>query len=112
MLIVGGGDGGVAREVAKHPNVESIVLVEIDEQVLNVSKKYLPFVGRGLTHPKLRVHIGDGFKFMAEHQQEYDIIITDSSDPVGMYSLIENKVFTFFLVKEFKKIIVFKLKLL
>uniref|UniRef100_A0A1B6E4G1 Spermidine synthase n=1 Tax=Clastoptera arizonana TaxID=38151 RepID=A0A1B6E4G1_9HEMI len=83
VLIVGGGDGGVVREVAKHPCVESIVLVEIDEQVLNVSKKYLPFMCKGLFNPKLTIHIGDGFKYMSEHQQEYDVIITDSSDPVG-----------------------------
>lgn len=83
VLIVGGGDGGVAREVAKHPAVESIHQVEIDEKVMKVSKTYLPFMGKGLTHPKLTVHIADGFKFMAQHRQEFDIIITDSSDPVG-----------------------------
>lgn len=83
VLIVGGGDGGVAREVAKHPTVESIHQVEIDEKVMKVSKTYLPFMGKGLTHPKLTVHVADGFKFMAQHRQEFDIIITDSSDPVG-----------------------------
>ncbi|XP_049806575.1 spermidine synthase [Schistocerca nitens] len=83
VLIVGGGDGGVAREVAKHPSVESIVQVEIDPKVLEVSKQFLPFMGQGLSHPKLKIHIGDGFKFMADHEEEFDIIITDSSDPVG-----------------------------
>jgi spermidine synthase len=85
VLIVGGGDGGVAREVAKHPDVESIVQVEIDSHVLEVSKKFLPFMGTGLTNPKLTLHVGDGFQFMAQHCQEFDVIITDSSDPVGMY---------------------------
>ncbi|XP_021914949.1 spermidine synthase isoform X3 [Zootermopsis nevadensis] len=83
VLIVGGGDGGVAREVAKHPGVESIVQVEIDSHVLEVSKKFLPFMGTGLTNPKLTLHVGDGFRFMAQHRQEFDVIITDSSDPVG-----------------------------
>ncbi|XP_066995386.1 spermidine synthase isoform X2 [Anabrus simplex] len=83
VLIVGGGDGGVAREVTKHPLVESVVQVEIDERVLNVSRKYLPFMSAGLSHPKLNVQVGDGFKFMSEHKQEFDVIITDSSDPVG-----------------------------
>ncbi|XP_069678479.1 spermidine synthase [Periplaneta americana] len=83
VLIVGGGDGGVAREVAKHPDVESIVQVEIDSHVLEVSKKYLPFMGVGLNNPKLTLHVGDGFRFMAQHRQEFDVIITDSSDPVG-----------------------------
>ncbi|PSN53273.1 Spermidine synthase [Blattella germanica] len=83
VLIVGGGDGGVAREVAKHPDVETIVQVEIDSKVLEVSKKYLPFMGKGLSNPKLNLHVGDGFRFMAQHQNEFDVIITDSSDPVG-----------------------------
>ena len=85
VLIVGGGDGGVAREVAKHPDVESIVQVEIDSHVIEVSKKFLPFMGAGLTNPKLTLHVGDGFRFMAQHRQEFDVIITDSSDPIGMY---------------------------
>lgn len=85
MLIVGGGDGGVAREVAKHPSVESITQVEIDEEVMQVSKQHLPFMGCGLTSPRLQVHVGDGFKFMADHQKEFDVIITDSSDPVGKF---------------------------
>lgn len=83
VLIVGGGDGGVAREVAKHPSVETIVQVEIDSRVVEVSKKYLPFMGSGFSHPKLTLHIGDGFKFMAKHEKQFDVIITDSSDPVG-----------------------------
>jgi spermidine synthase len=87
VLIVGGGDGGVAREVAKHPDVESIVQVEIDSRVLDVSKKFLPFMGAGLASPKLTLHVGDGFRFMAQHRQEFDVIITDSSDPVGMYMI-------------------------
>lgn len=57
-MIVGGGDGGVAREVAKHPQVERIVQVEIDPKVLEVSKKYLPSMGVGLDHPKVTLNIG------------------------------------------------------
>ncbi|XP_035720087.1 spermidine synthase-like [Vespa mandarinia] len=83
VLIVGGGDGGVAREVAKHPNVERIVQVEIDSTVLEVSKKYLPFMGVGLDNPKVTLNVGDGFEFMKQHTKEFDVIITDSSDPIG-----------------------------
>ncbi|XP_078053188.1 spermidine Synthase [Augochlora pura] len=83
VLIVGGGDGGVAREVAKHPQVEKIVQVEIDEMVLKVSKEYLPMMGAGLDHPKVTLFVGDGFEFLKQRKQEFDIIITDSSDPVG-----------------------------
>ncbi|XP_022814661.1 spermidine synthase [Spodoptera litura] len=83
VLIVGGGDGGVAREVAKHPKVKEIIQVEIDEKVIEVSKKYLPFMAVGFDSPKLKLHVCDGFEFMANHKHEFDVIITDSSDPVG-----------------------------
>ncbi|XP_045495271.1 spermidine synthase [Colias croceus] len=83
VLIVGGGDGGVARDVAKHPKVKEIVQVEIDEKVIEVSKKYLPFMAVGFESEKLKLHVGDGFEFMKNHSQEFDVIITDSSDPVG-----------------------------
>ncbi|KAG8235725.1 hypothetical protein J437_LFUL016360 [Ladona fulva] len=83
VLIIGGGDGGVAREVAKHPDVETIIQCEIDERVVELSRKYLPFMASGFDNPKLTLHIGDGFEFMGKHQKEFDVIITDSSDPVG-----------------------------
>ncbi|KAK2557384.1 Spermidine synthase [Acropora cervicornis] len=76
VLIIGGGDGGVIREVVKHPAVESIVLCEIDE-------KYLPKMACGFSSSKLTQFIGDGFEYMKEHENEFDVIITDSSDPVG-----------------------------
>lgn len=83
VLIVGGGDGGVAREVAKHPLVEEIHQVEIDERVIAVSKQFLPHMAVGFDSPKLTLHIGDGFEFMRTHSNAFDVIITDSSDPVG-----------------------------
>jgi len=83
VLIIGGGDGGVIREVVKHPAVESIVLCEIDEKVIEVSKKYLPKMACGFSSSKLTQFIGDGFEYMKEHENEFDVIITDSSDPVG-----------------------------
>lgn len=83
VLIIGGGDGGVAREVAKHPCVQRVTQCEIDEKVVEVSKKYLPFMAEGFDSPKLTLHIGDGLQFIKETNQKFDIIITDSSDPVG-----------------------------
>ncbi|XP_012276735.1 spermidine synthase [Orussus abietinus] len=83
VLIVGGGDGGVAREVAKHPDVEKVVQVEIDALVLEVSRKYLPFVSVGLDHPKVTLNVGDGFEFLKNHVGEFDVVITDSCDPIG-----------------------------
>ena len=83
VLIVGGGDGGVAREVIKHPSVKEVHQVEIDGRVVEVSKKYLPFMACGFDSPKVHLTIGDGFEFMKNHREQFDVIITDSSDPVG-----------------------------
>lgn len=57
--------------------------VEIDRSVIEVSKKYLPFMSQGFQSPKLNLHVADGFAFMEKCDQKYDVIITDSSDPVG-----------------------------
>jgi spermidine synthase len=83
VLIIGGGDGGVAREVAKHPLVKSITQCEIDQEVINVSKKYLPNMAKGFDSPKMNLYVGDGFEFMNSHRNQFDVIITDSSDPEG-----------------------------
>lgn len=83
VLVIGGGDGGVLREVVKHESVEKAILCDIDEAVIRVSKKYLPGMSIGYQHPAVDVHIGDGFKFLADRKNEFDVIITDSSDPEG-----------------------------
>lgn len=83
VLIVGGGDGGVAREVVKHPLVEEVHQVEIDDRVVEVSKQFLPFMASGFDSPKMKLTIGDGFEYMKNHVAEFDVIITDSSDPIG-----------------------------
>ena len=71
------------REVVKHSTVETAVLCDIDESVIRLSKKYLPGMSVGFIHPNVSVHIGDGFKFLADKKNEFDVIITDSSDPEG-----------------------------
>lgn len=83
VLIVGGGDGGAAREVAKHPDVERITLVDIDDRVIELSRQYLPRLSLGLNNPKVNISVGDGFEYLRDHRGEFDVIITDSSDPVG-----------------------------
>ncbi|EGT49477.1 hypothetical protein CAEBREN_25958 [Caenorhabditis brenneri] len=83
VLIIGGGDGGILREVLKHDTVEKVVMCEIDQMVIDVAKKYLPGMSSGFTHPKLDLFVGDGFEFLKNHVNEFDVIITDSSDPVG-----------------------------
>ena len=92
-MIIGGGDGGVAREVVKHPLVESVVQCEIDEDVINAARKYLPNMAVGFDSPKLTLHIGDGFEFMKNHQAEFDVIIADTSDPDGTY-IFQLKIFS------------------
>ncbi|KAH7643516.1 hypothetical protein DERF_011092 [Dermatophagoides farinae] len=83
VLIIGGGDGGVAREVAKHPLVKHVVQCEIDSEVVEISKKYLPFMGVGFENEKLKLFFQDGYEYVRNHKNEFDVIITDSSDPKG-----------------------------
>ncbi|MDB4897014.1 MAG: spermidine synthase [Firmicutes bacterium] len=84
VLVVGGGDGGMVREVVKHPGVEHVDLVEIDGRVIETSKQYFPDIAVALTgNPKVHIHVADGIKWVAEHEAEYDVIIIDSSEPVG-----------------------------
>jgi len=83
VLVIGGGDGGVIREVARHKGVKRIDLCEIDEMVIEVSKKYLPFTACGFDDPRVTVHVEDGATFMVRNKAAYDVIIVDSSDPIG-----------------------------
>lgn len=84
VLIVGGGDGGVAREVAKHACVKHIDMAEIDKMIPEVSKRFFPKLASGFNDARLQVHLGDGVKFLEEcPEATYDAIIVDSSDPVG-----------------------------
>jgi spermidine synthase len=83
VLVIGGGDGGVLREVVKHECIEEAILCDIDEAVIRLSKEYLPHMAAGFNHPKVKVHVGDGFKFLDDYKNEFDVIITDSSDPEG-----------------------------
>lgn len=99
VLVIGGGDGGVLREVLKHPSVKSAVLCDIDEAVPRVSKAFLPHMAAGFNDPRVTVHIGDGFKFLDDKKAEFDVIITDSSDPVGPASSLFEKPY-FQLLKE------------
>lgn len=83
-LVIGGGDGGSVREILKHPQVESVTMVEIDEVVVRASKEYLPTLSYALDDPKLDLKIGDGIQFVKESPDAaYDLIVVDSSDPVG-----------------------------
>ena len=78
VLVIGGGDGGVLREIVKHESVEEAILCDIDEAVPRVSAKYLPKMAEGLNHPKSTVIIGDGFAFLNDpkNKASFDVIIT------------------------------------
>lgn len=83
VLVIGGGDGGVLREVVKHSSVKEVTLVEIDETVIQLSKQYLPGMACGFDNSKVKVVITDGFQYLKENVGSFDVIITDSSDPDG-----------------------------
>ena len=83
VLVVGGGDGGVIREVLKHPSVKKETLVDIDGKVIEYSKKFLPSIASGLEDARVDVIVGDGFMHIAESENKYDVIMVDSTEPVG-----------------------------
>lgn len=83
VLVIGAGDGGVVRELTRYAEIERIDLVEIDEQVIEVSKQYLPFTAKGFADARVHVYIQDGLKFIRRKKDEYDLIIVDSTDPFG-----------------------------
>ncbi|KPI40932.1 Spermidine synthase [Cyphellophora attinorum] len=91
VLVIGGGDGGVLREVVKHETVESAVLVDIDEAVIRLSKKYLPGMSIGFQHPAVTTLVQDGFKYLEDQKGQFDVIITDSSDPDGPAEVLFQK---------------------
>lgn len=83
ILVIGGGDGGVLREVCKHKCVKKVTICEIDKMVIEKSKEFLPQLGKGFDDDRVVVHYGDGNAFVKSKTNEFDVIIVDSSDPVG-----------------------------
>ncbi len=83
VLVVGGGDGGVIREVLKHEHVKKATLVEIDGRVIEYSKQYLTEIAGKLTDQRVEVLVDDGFMHIAKSENKYDVIIVDSTEPVG-----------------------------
>ncbi len=84
VLIVGGGDGAMLREVTKHRGIEHITQVEIDREVIETSKRYLPDHSQGaFEDPRVQVIIEDGLHFVQDASEHFDVIISDSTDPIG-----------------------------
>ena len=83
VLVIGAGDGGVIRELTKYESIENIDMVEIDELVVEVCKKYLPQTACRLEDKRVHIYYEDGLKFIRSKEDEYDLIIVDSTDPFG-----------------------------
>jgi spermidine synthase len=83
VLIIGGGDGGVLREVLKYDQIERVDLVEIDRRVVEVCREYLPQIASGFHDARARLYFEDGIDFVKQVKDEYDVVIVDSSDPIG-----------------------------
>lgn len=84
VLIIGGGDGGMLREVLKHQSVGHATLVEIDADVITMAKEYLPNHSAGaFDDPRAEIVIADGMDFVRDTAQRFDVIISDSTDPIG-----------------------------
>ncbi|WP_083097553.1 polyamine aminopropyltransferase [Pseudophaeobacter leonis] len=84
VLIIGGGDGGMAREALHHASVDHVTMVEIDAGVVDFSKEYLPMLSQGaFDDRRLNLVIADGAAFMRETDEKFDVIIVDSTDPIG-----------------------------
>lgn len=83
VLVIGGGDGGTAREVLRHPGVEDVVMVEIDGMVIDACKEHIPQTSSELSNPKLELIVGDGVEYVATTKKKFDVVIVDSTDPIG-----------------------------
>ncbi len=83
VLVIGGGDGGTVREVLKHDCVKSVVLCEIDGLVIDACRKYMPTLAGMLDDDRVDIQVRDGIEYISQQQNEFDIILIDSTDPMG-----------------------------
>lgn len=84
VLVIGGGDGGTVREVLRHPGVETCVMIEIDQGVVEACKEYLPTIGTAWDDPRLDLRFADGIDYVKNSDEEaYDVVLLDGTDPVG-----------------------------
>jgi spermidine synthase len=83
VLVIGGGDGGSVRELVKYPNITKIDMVEIDERVVRVCQEHFLITASKLTDPRVTLYFEDGLEYVKNTNQTYDLIIVDSTDPIG-----------------------------
>lgn len=83
VIVIGGGDGGTVREVLKHDAVEKVYFIEIDEEVIDVSRKFFPSVACGVDDPRVEIKCMDGAEFVKGRDSDIDVVIVDSTDIIG-----------------------------
>lgn len=83
VLVIGAGDGGTVRELTRFNSIQRIDMVELDEEVVNAAREYLPFTSCKLDDPRVNLYFQDGIKFVENKKNLYDLIIVDSTDPIG-----------------------------
>ena len=83
VLVIGGGDGGTVREVLKHKTVKKVVLCEIDGMVIDACKEFLPTIACELDNPKVEILVQDAIEYIKDKKDEFDIVLIDSTDPMG-----------------------------
>ncbi len=84
VLIVGGGDGGSLQQVLRYPSVEEAIVCELDQKVVETSRKFFPAFGDPWADPRARLLVRDAFGYLEENPGQYDVIISDTTDPIGM----------------------------
>ncbi len=93
VIVIGGGDGGTVREVLRHKSVEKVYFIEIDEEVINVSKKFFPSVASGMKDKRVEIKCMDGAEFVRQRKADIDVVIVDSTDIVGFAKSLFTKKF-------------------
>lgn len=83
VLVIGAGDGGTIRELCRYETIEHIDMVEIDQRVVELCQEHFPNLSASLSDPRVNIYYEDGLKFIRSRKKEYDLIIVDSTDPVG-----------------------------
>lgn len=84
VLIVGGGDGGSLQQVLRYPSVREVVVCELDERVVELSRRYFPSFGDPWRDPRAELLVRDAFGFLSENPGQFDVIVSDTTDPIGM----------------------------
>jgi len=83
VLVIGAGDGGTIRELTRYPRIEQIDMVEIDEEVVKVCREHFTSTSYALNDPRVTIYYEDGLKFVRSNKKAYDLVLVDSTDPIG-----------------------------